>query len=55
MPSSMGAQITELLASTAEISNLMSVLSVLAAPLPCPGQAEAPEAGEVSDAGRQEV
>ena len=31
MPSSMGAQITELLASTAEISNLMSVLSVLAA------------------------
>ena len=31
MPSSMGAQITDLLASTVEISNLMSVLSVLAA------------------------
>ena len=31
MPSSAGAQITDLLASTVEISNLMSVLSVLAA------------------------
>ena len=31
MPSSTGAQITDLLASTAEISNLVSVLSVLAA------------------------
>ena len=31
MPSSSGAQMTDLLTSTAEISNLLSVLSVLAA------------------------
>ena len=33
----------------------LSLLSVLAAPLPGPGQAEAPEAGEVNDAGGQKV